>query len=92
MPLSVLDSLGYSANIRIKSVWDVVDGGDTISGNTYQCSQVGQSIMVQQTTGGYALANNFCEARHIVTGSVGKARGDIMRSRTLQVRGGPLIY
>ena len=83
IPLGVLNSLGLAANIRIKPIWDVVDNGDLADGNAYQCSEVGQQIMLQTLSGGYELSPpNFCTAEHIVTGPTGSSRGTIMKSRT----------
>ena len=89
VPLRVLDALGFSSNIRIKPIWDVVDSGDVFNGNAYQCSVVGQQIMVLQAFGGYALSPpNFCTAEHIVTGPTGSVRGAIMKGRTISVSRG----
>lgn len=82
IPLSDLDAMGLSSKIRIKSIWDPVDLGDTFNGKTYECQFVGQSITVSDANGNDVLAPSFCQAKHIVTGVVGSARGAIMRSRT----------
>jgi hypothetical protein len=82
VPLRDLHAWGLSANIRIKSVWDPVDNGDVFHSKTYECSFVGQTITVQDANNNEVLAPSFCQAKHIVTGVVGAARGNIMRART----------
>ena len=88
IPLSTLDAMNLSRPIRMRVLWNVVDAGDpTVGGSqeglSYQCSYVGQTILVLNDNGLFVMSpEGFCAAQHIVTGTVGSARGALLRART----------
>ena len=88
IPLSTLDAMNLSRPIRMRVLWDVVDTGDAAVGGSqeglsYQCNFVGEAILVRGTNGLFVMSpEGFCAAQHIVTGTVGSARGALIRART----------
>ena len=90
VPLSELDALGLTAPIRIVPIWDVVTGGDQGSAGPYECSSVGQTILVHSAASvtdplsNYFPSFGFCTSDHVVGRPQGTARLQAMQSRTQQ--------
>ncbi|RYY35096.1 hypothetical protein EON62_02770, partial [archaeon] len=83
IPLAQMHALGQDAHMRVTLVWDVVNAGDVANSAAYQCSYIGQTITVQSSTGSLtSVMSNFCTAQHLVTGTAGARRGELMRARS----------